>query len=145
MPTQSDAITTPVPVENGVLTRSEIDKALVPAEINTSPEARYRIRTFQAAPGIARNPGGRLWVTFYGDNVTTMEGPDNFCVLYTSDDDGVIYIVHDHQRFTEREVLMAAFTEEDVAEGACVSDKARLRVVVNRNPDEVEEREALWR
>ena len=78
----------PVPVENGTLTRAQIDEALAPASVDMSPDARFRIRTFQAAPGIERAPGGRLWVTFYGDNVTTMEGPDNFCVLYTSDDDG---------------------------------------------------------
>ena len=47
-------------------------------------------------------------------------------------EDGVIRVVYDRERFTAREILMAAFREEDVQAGKCVSADARLRVVVNR-------------
>jgi len=41
--------------------------------------------------------------------------------------DGRIYIIYDHQRTPLGEVLMAAFTEEDVRVGEPISDKIRLR------------------
>jgi BNR repeat-like domain len=46
--------------------------------------------------------------------------------------DGVIRIIYDRERFTAREILMAAFREEDVSAGKCVTAAARLKVVVNR-------------
>ena len=46
--------------------------------------------------------------------------------------DGLIRVVYDRERFTAREILMAAFREADVAAGKCVSAGARLRVLVNR-------------
>jgi len=46
--------------------------------------------------------------------------------------DGTIYIIYDYSRRGEKMILMAAFTEEDVAQGVCVSDAARLRVLVNQ-------------
>lgn len=45
--------------------------------------------------------------------------------------DGVVCVVYDRERVQEREILMAVFTEEDILRGACVSDKARLKVVIN--------------
>jgi len=52
--------------------------------------------------------------------------------------DGTIYIIYDHERHKAKEILMAAFTEEDVAAGKIVSDKARLKQMVDkatgRNP-----------
>ena len=32
-------------------------------------------------------------------------------------DDGFIYVTYDHERVTEREILMARFTEEDIIKG----------------------------
>lgn len=46
--------------------------------------------------------------------------------------DGTVYLVYDRSRTKEEEILMAAFTEEDVATGKCASPKARLRVLVNK-------------
>jgi hypothetical protein len=46
--------------------------------------------------------------------------------------DGVIRVVYDRERFTAREILMAAFREEDVSAGKCVTAAARLKVLVNR-------------
>ncbi|MBA7550149.1 hypothetical protein ES705_42656 [subsurface metagenome] len=46
--------------------------------------------------------------------------------------DGTIYIIYDYNRYKDKEILMATFTEEDVAKGQCVSKKARLRVLVNK-------------
>ncbi len=43
-------------------------------------------RQFQGIPGIEIAPNGRLWATWYSGGVT--EGPDNFVLLVTSDDDG---------------------------------------------------------
>jgi len=46
--------------------------------------------------------------------------------------DGRIYIVYDRERGKAKEILMAVFMEEDVAKGTCVSDKARLKVLVSK-------------
>ena len=48
--------------------------------------------------------------------------------------DGTIYIVYDHNRTPDGEVLMATFTEEDVRAGKPVSEKVRLRGAVARLP-----------
>jgi hypothetical protein len=46
--------------------------------------------------------------------------------------DGLVYIIYDYNRFSDKEILMAVFTEEDVACGECISAKSRLRVLVNK-------------
>lgn len=46
--------------------------------------------------------------------------------------DGTIYLIYDFARKAEKQIFMATFTEEDVAAGQPVSEKARLRVVVNQ-------------
>jgi predicted neuraminidase len=46
--------------------------------------------------------------------------------------EGIIYVIYDWNRVTDKHILMAAFTEEDVLAGECVSGKARLRVLVNQ-------------
>ena len=46
--------------------------------------------------------------------------------------DGTVYLIYDHSRTGDKEILMAAFAEEDVAKGEFVSEKARTRVLVNR-------------
>jgi len=46
--------------------------------------------------------------------------------------DGTIYIIYDHGRQTEKEILLAVFTEADVLAGKPVSDKARFKIVVNK-------------
>ncbi len=46
--------------------------------------------------------------------------------------DGTIYLIYDYSRQGEKQILMATFTEEDVAAEADVSGKVRLRVLVNQ-------------
>jgi len=46
--------------------------------------------------------------------------------------EGTIYVIYDRQRHTDKEILMAAFAEEDVAAGKAVSDRARLKLLVNK-------------
>jgi hypothetical protein len=46
--------------------------------------------------------------------------------------DGRIYVIYDRERTRAREILMAVFTEEDVRSGRPVSNRARLRVSVNK-------------
>ena len=45
---------------------------------------------------------------------------------------GTIYVIYDRSRMGAKEILMAAFTEDDVAQGMCTSDAAALGLVVNR-------------
>ena len=46
--------------------------------------------------------------------------------------DGTIYIIYDYSRTGARKILMARFTEKDVLQGKCVSDKSALRLLVKR-------------
>lgn len=46
--------------------------------------------------------------------------------------DGVIHVIYDYARTGDKLILMAAFTEADVAAAKPVSDKLRLRVTVNQ-------------
>lgn len=67
------------------------DPALEPVNVNTSPGAEYGddTRLFQGIPGIERAANGRLWALWYaGGPDEPGEGPGNYVVLVTSDDDG---------------------------------------------------------
>ena len=46
--------------------------------------------------------------------------------------EGTIYLLYDFDRHGAKQILMATFTEDDVVQGKCVSDAARMRVVVNQ-------------
>nr|WP_325211250.1 sialidase family protein [uncultured Oscillibacter sp.] len=50
----------------------------------------------------------------------------------TQGEDGCIYVVYDRKRVTEREILMARFTEEDVISGQLTGSRSRLRILVNK-------------
>jgi len=64
------------------------DPALAPPPVLAPPGRKYAddTRRWQGIPGIERAANGRLWAVWYsgGDN----EGPENYVVLVTSDDDG---------------------------------------------------------
>lgn len=67
------------------------DAALQPPPVITQPGPRYApdTRAFQGIPGIERAPNGRLWATWYGGGPG--EGPENYCMLATSADDGATW------------------------------------------------------
>ncbi|MBI1355173.1 MAG: exo-alpha-sialidase [Acidobacteria bacterium] len=62
--------------------------ALRPPTVVSAPGPEYadQSRRWQGIPGVERAPGGRLWATWYSGG--TGEGPLNYVVLTTSDDDG---------------------------------------------------------
>jgi len=47
-------------------------------------------------------------------------------------EDGCLYVVYDYKRVTQREILMARFTEEDVIKGRLVNPRSRPRILVNK-------------
>ncbi len=68
--------------------------ALQPPPVILDPSADRHgdvVRLFQGIPGIERAPNGRLWATWYANNVEADEGPDNYVVLVTSADDGATW------------------------------------------------------
>ena len=69
--------------------------------------------------------------TWYGnlllDERTGVSYPDG-----VEADDGTIYVIYDRLRYTEREILMATFAEEDVKRGECVTDGCRIKLIVNK-------------
>ncbi len=64
------------------------DLALKPPNLVTSPGREYADanRKWQGIPGIERTEDGRLWATWYSGG--TGEGPLNYVVLASSEDDG---------------------------------------------------------
>lgn len=50
----------------------------------------------------------------------------------TQAEDGTIYVIYDFSRYSEKQILMATFTEEDVISGEAASDASRMRVLVNQ-------------
>lgn len=46
--------------------------------------------------------------------------------------DGTIYVIYDFARTAEKQILMATFTEDDIAAGKWSSNRARQRVIVNQ-------------
>ena len=46
--------------------------------------------------------------------------------------DGTICVIYDWERYKDKEILMARFTEEDVLAGKIVSSKGKLRMLVNK-------------
>ena len=68
-----------------------IQDGIYPPRIVFSPGLEYgtRARQWQGIPGIERAANGRLWATWYTG--TDGEGPGNFVVLVTSEDDGATW------------------------------------------------------
>ena len=58
------------------------------------------------------------------DNVSYPDGVE--------DKDGVIRIIYDYERYKEGSIFMAAFKEEDVLAGKCVTAQAELKILVNK-------------
>ena len=48
------------------------------------------------------------------------------------DFDGTVYLIYDFERTRAKQMLMATFTEDDVATGEWSSAPARQRVVINQ-------------
>ena len=46
--------------------------------------------------------------------------------------DGMIYVCYDWERLTQREILMARFTEDDILQGHLSDKRSKLRVLVNK-------------
>ena len=71
---------------------------------------------------------GRSWEgLFLIDGRDNVSYPDGF-----QDDSGLIYVTYDHDRYGDRAILMAAFTEEDILAGRAVSGRVRRFVLVSR-------------
>ncbi|MFZ4398095.1 MAG: sialidase family protein, partial [Kiritimatiellia bacterium] len=47
-------------------------------------------------------------------------------------EDGRIFVIYDHERSNAKEILVASFTEADVAAGKLVSAQSRLKVLINK-------------
>jgi predicted neuraminidase len=64
------------------------DLSLQPVLPNLAPGPEYGTgtRKWQGIPSLERAPNGRLWALWYSGGVG--EGPDNYVLLVTSDDDG---------------------------------------------------------
>ena len=60
---------------------------------------------------------------------------DRLVVSYPDADqgpDGIIYVIYDHNRESDREILLARFTEAEVADGKISEPGSALRLLVNR-------------
>lgn len=79
------------------------------------------------AARISRDDGKTWEGLFLIDGRDNVSYPDGF-----QDDSGLIYITYDHDRYGERAILMATFTEDDILAGQAVSGRVRRFVPVSR-------------
>lgn len=111
------------------------------------PAARFFIRRLHSGNLLLVKHGpldkriGRSHLTAYlsADDGETWQGglllDERAGVSYpdgAQSNEGVIYLTYDYDRIGEKFIYMAAFTEEDILAEECVSDAARLRVVINQ-------------
>lgn len=85
------------------------------------PVGRRQIRAFLS------DDGGSTWAGGLMIDERLSSYPDG-----CQDADGKIYIIYDRERYTEREILMSTFTEEDVLAGKPVSERAEFQMLINR-------------
>ncbi len=73
------------------LATANVDAALIPPFINTSPGGAYhtKSRRWQGIPGIEITSAGRLWATWYSGGYT--ESAQNYVLLVTSGDGGTTW------------------------------------------------------
>ncbi len=77
---------------------------------------------------------GRTWQGgFLLDERSGVSYPDG-----TQAEDGTIYLIYDFERKGAKQILMATLTEDDILAGEAVSDRVRLRVLVNQATGEDE-------
>lgn len=111
------------------------------------PAARFFIRRLKSGNlllvkhGPLKERTGRSHLTAYlsGDEGKTWQGglllDERGGVSYpdgAESEDGAIHVIYDFDRTGEKYIYMAVFTEQDILAGKCVSDRARLRAVVNK-------------
>jgi len=112
------------------------------------PNARFHVR---------RLASGKLLLVKHGDRIDAHEGRVKLSAWLSADDgaswqgglmlderpgvsypdgqetpDGLIRIIYDYNRVTDRSILVATFREQDVAAGKDVSGAVRLRQLVSK-------------
>ena len=92
-----------------------------PCEIlykTNAPKYDEDICLFQGCPTVAVTHGGRIYLGWYagGTREPHMDIDTRQSISYpdAQEKDGVIYLTYDHKRTSEREILFAKFTEDDV-------------------------------
>jgi hypothetical protein len=91
-------------------------------DIDEKSERRERLMAFVS------NDDGKSW----SGGLMIDERPGVSYPDATQAKDGMIYVIYDYQRHQAKEILMAAFSEEDVEAGEPVSGEARFRQVVDK-------------
>ncbi|MEN6306880.1 MAG: sialidase family protein [Anaerohalosphaeraceae bacterium] len=90
-------------------------------EIDKKIDARSHLMAF-----ISKDDGETWQGGFMIDERNGISYPDG-----QQAENGVIYITYDYNRWQDKKIFMACFTEQDVLAGKAVTDKVRLRVPVN--------------
>jgi len=87
-----------------------------------------RVKKRERLMAFISDDDGKTWSSgLMLDERTGVSYPDGVQSL-----DGTVYIIYDYNRHTDKEILLAIFTEQDVVHGQCVSEKTRLRILVNK-------------
>lgn len=71
---------------------------------------------------------GRTWIG--GLLLDEREGVSYPDAVETND--GRIFLIYDHSRYKEKEILLVVFREEDILKKSCISKDARLKCLVNK-------------
>ncbi|MBI5684579.1 MAG: exo-alpha-sialidase [Verrucomicrobia bacterium] len=115
--------TIPHPVTRFFIRRLASDKLLL---VRHNPPEKVKARSHLTA--YLSDDDGKTWKGgLLLDERKNVSYPDGVQAA-----DGLIYVIYDWERIRDKEILMAAFTEDDVLAGKLASSKGRLRVLVNK-------------
>ena len=108
-----------------VMVRHDPPEVTYPADCEDCGEMNRSHLTAYVSEDEGRSWKGGLII----DERETVSYPDG-----VQADDGRIFLVYDRNRYTDREVWMAVFSEADVLASRCAARSCRLRVRVSSNP-----------
>ena len=88
---------------------------------NASETSRTALTAYLSADG------GRTWSSsLVLDERSEVSYPD-----VAQDEEGYIYVIYDKGRYSEKEIRITKFTEEDIVRGAFLSEGSRVRIAVS--------------
>jgi len=117
------------------------------APVIPGPNTRFFIRRLRSGRLLlvyhpVRSGRSRLRAQLSDDDGATWSGglmrDERYNVSYpdgVETEDGLIYVIYDHERYKQGEILLAVFCEQDVLAGRAESPNCRLKQLINRLRD----------
>lgn len=96
--------------------------------VNHQPDAEGNNTRCNLAASLSEDDGQSWYGELMLDERLNVSYPDG-----VQDENGVIWIIYDFDRYGEGDILFARFTEDDIVAGKCVSEQAVLKCMINHS------------